>query len=223
MEVADVIRRARKKLGWSQVRLGKETGTTRQSVSAWEKGKTLPSPENAPKVAEKLGIPLSSISADPSQLSVEFFETGAQTKRRVPMLSWVEAGLGAEVVASHAADAAHEFVDARFSVSKEAFALKVRGKSMEPELREGDIIVVDPLVIPVTGEFVVAELLPAGVEPGQGETTLKQYRPRRHDGAYPTFDLVPLNPDFPTVTVSKANPGRIIGTVVESTRNHRLR
>lgn len=222
-QVGAIIRRARKKREWSQIRLAQEVGVTRQSVSAWEKGDSLPSPDNAPTVATKLGIPLSAISADPSRHNVELLQNEAQSGRRVPMLSWVEAGLGAEVVAAYAFDAAHEFYDARFSVSSNAFALRVRGASMEPDFRDGDIIVVDPNVIPVSGEFVVVELLPNGAEAGQGEPVLKQYRPRNSDGGKAVFDLIPSNPEFPTITVNKANPGRIIGTVVESSRNHRLR
>lgn len=223
MNVGDVIREARKRLRWSQIRLGKEVGVTRQSVSAWEKGEAFPSRENAPALAEKLSIPLAAISADPAQLNVEYFQSGTILTKRVPMLTWVEAGRGAEVVQSYAADNTHEFAEASFPVSKDSFALRVKGSSMEPEFRDGDVIIVDPTQSPSVGDFVVAELLPRGIEPGQGDPMLKEYRPRGRDNGGPAFDLVPLNSEYPTVTVNKANPGRIIGMVVESHRSHQRR
>lgn len=37
------------------------------------------------------------------------------------------------------------------------FALKVRGKSMEPEFKEGDTIIVDPDLCPCPWDYVVAK------------------------------------------------------------------
>jgi SOS-response transcriptional repressor LexA len=86
---------------------------------------------------------------------------------------------------------------------------------MEPDFREGEKIVVDPALQPISGDFVVVEILAGNKVPGEGDIVFKQYRARGPEA----FDLVPLNADFPTVTVNAGNPGRIIGKVVE---HHRI-
>lgn len=119
-------------------------------------------------------------------------------------------------MASYAFDGSHESVEATYYVSDRSFALEVRGDSMEPEFREGDVIIVDPSISPDASHYVIAELLRSATEPGAGEITFKQYRPRGINGI---FDLVPLNPAYPTITVNGTNPGRVIGVVAEHKRN----
>ena len=50
----------------------------------------------------------------------------------------------------------------------------------------------------------------------------KKYRPRGHDSnGHEIFELVPLNQDWPTITVNADNPGQIVGTVMEHRRRRR--
>ena len=52
--------------------------------------------------------------------------------------------------------------------------------------------------------------------------TFKKYRARGSDAnGVAIFDLVPLNSDYATVTVSSSNPGTIIGTMMEHRRRRR--
>jgi hypothetical protein len=44
------------------------------------------------------------------------------------------------------------------------FALKLCGDSMEPEFHEGEIVIIDPAVMPEAGDFVVLELFAPGSE-----------------------------------------------------------
>lgn len=77
------------------------------------------------------------------------------------------------------------------------------------------------MVAPSSGDFVVAELFKIGQRQGEGDTTFKQYKLRGMAGGTASFDLVPLNPEFDTISVNKARPGRIIGTIVEHRRRLR--
>lgn len=91
------------------------------------------------------------------------------------------------------------------------FALRIMGNSMEPEFREGDVVVIDPDVAPTPGDYVVAR---NHVE----AATFKKYRPRGVDeNGHPIFELVPLNDDY-AVMRSDQEPICIIGTMVEHTR-----
>ena len=87
------------------------------------------------------------------------------------------------------------------------FALRVRGESMLPEFREGDMIVVDPDLSPRSGDFVVAVL------DGTGEATFKRYQ-KKKDGEV----LMPLNPDYMPIVLQPEH--RLVGKVIRLVRSY---
>lgn len=96
-------------------------------------------------------------------------------------------------------------------LSSHAFALRIKGDSMLPEFREGDMVIIDPSVNPLPGDYVVAKN-------GENEATFKKYRPRGvNEQGLQVFELVPLNEDYPSMR-SDITPIRIIGTMVEHRR-----
>ena len=152
--------------------------------------------------------------------NVAYIDDEGLKYRKVPLIDFADAGRGTTPTDPYPAGIGVETVEVTFPVSQATFALEVRGVSMEPVYTEGDIIIVDPQVEPLPDDDVLAELLPDGLDPGNGDITLKRYKPRGSaNDSVIVFDLVPLNPEFETVTVNRNNPGRIIGTVVE----HRIR
>ncbi len=97
--------------------------------------------------------------------------------------------------------------------SADAFAITVEGESMLPDFAPGDRVVIDPAVKPQPGDLVVAKL------EAETEATFRKYRLRGRDATgQDIIDLVPLNDDYPVVTMDSNNPGRIIGTLVEHRR-----
>jgi SOS-response transcriptional repressor LexA len=140
--------------------------------------------------------------------------------RRIPVLNYVQAGNPTHAIDDYmTGDGMAEIVlDAMTSqeLSMESFALVIRGNSMEPEFKDGDIVVIDPSVKPDPGDCVVAKL------DKDDETTFKKYRSRGMDAAgHHVFELVPLNEDYHTITVSSDNPGHIIGTMMEHRKKRR--
>jgi SOS-response transcriptional repressor LexA len=104
------------------------------------------------------------------------------------------------------------FLDPTIRCIGPSFALEVDGESMEPEFQTGDIVIIDTGVEPLPGDFVVA-----ATDDNQG--TFKKYRPRNvGPKGERVIDLVPLNQDYPILTLSEQNPGRIVGTMVEHRR-----
>lgn len=82
---------------------------------------------------------------------------------------------------------------------------------MEPDFKEGDIVIIDPSVKPRPGSFVVAKN-------GREEVTFKKYRPRSFDVlGNEIFELVPLNDDYP-IMKSNEQTIEIVGTMVEHRR-----
>jgi phage repressor protein C with HTH and peptisase S24 domain len=97
--------------------------------------------------------------------------------------------------------------------SSETFALRVVGDSMEPDFREGDVIVVDPLRQPRPGSFVVA------LTNSSGTAMFKQYRDLGIDErGKRVFELFSLNEFYPPWRSDREAIG-IIGTVIQHQRN----
>lgn len=136
--------------------------------------------------------------------------TAVSEKRRVPLISWVQAGSWSDVQDNYAAGEADEWESA-FSSSPgdNAFALMVEGESMtspypgELSFPPGTIIIVDPGRAAGPGDFVVAK------DVSTQQATFKRLA---FDGG--RWFLKPLNPTFPTIEID--DPAmRVIGRVIE--------
>jgi SOS-response transcriptional repressor LexA len=134
-------------------------------------------------------------------------------RRGYPIISYVQAGAWRDIVDSFPRGGADEYILANSSYGPHTFALRIVGNSMEPEFREGDVVVIDPDVRPDPGNFVVARN-------DEEAATFKKYRPRGIIDGAEVFELVPLNPDY-AVMRSDQQPIQIIGTMVEHTRFRR--
>lgn len=136
--------------------------------------------------------------------------------RTVPLISSVAAGRLTEVTDPYALGACEKEIAVLAEVSRFAFALRITGNSMVPEYADGDIVIIDPQVAPQPGDCVVAKN-------HEHEATFKKFRPRgRNEQGVEYFELVPLNPDYPTLR-SDVEHLRIIGTEVQHNRIKRPR
>ena len=128
--------------------------------------------------------------------------------RKVPLISWVQAGLPTPVASLDDMD---KWYICPVRISKNGFALKVRGESMEPMFYEGDIVFIDPEV-PAESGRIVAAVDDGAADP---EATLKKLV---KDG--PDYYLKALNPDWPgpkfqPFTQSMRIAGVAVGKYVE--------
>ena len=128
--------------------------------------------------------------------------------QQVPEVDFVQAGSWATVTDQEPSGVGWVAVNSQ--IGPRAFALRIRGRSMEPLYFEGNIIVVDPDVAPQPGDDVVAKLA------SDTEATFKRYRQKSRT----EVELFPLNDMFPILTLNARNPGKIVGVVVE---HHRYR
>ncbi len=118
--------------------------------------------------------------------------------RRVPVISWVQAGAMTPVTDIYAPGYAEEWVETPVPAKRHTYALRVRGDSMEPTFPDGHIIIVDPDLDPMPGDYVIARN-------GDGEATFKQLI---KDGS--DWYLKPVNPRYPVKPLGEAT---IIGVV----------
>ncbi|HDX8356341.1 TPA: helix-turn-helix domain-containing protein [Aeromonas hydrophila] len=227
MNVSERIKTRRSACGFTQEQLAARVGVTRVAVSHWERGGAEPKGRYLNDLADALGVTVDwLLTGDgeargqpapevmPGYHNVEPAVIPQGT--RVPVLSYVQAGNWHEMCEQATAfDGNVEYVTAGVDVGPCGFGLWLRGQSMEPFFKEGDLIIVDPDEAPQPGDFVVAKN-------GSEEATFKKYRPRGIDeSGQEVFELVPLNNDYPTMHSDRQHI-QIIGVMVEH-RSYRKR
>ena len=207
--VGGEIRRRRKALGMTLEELAFQIGGDNGNLSRLERGKQGYSDETLRKIAQALGCSVADLfSGAERESNVSQVPLGT---RRIPLVSYVQAGHMTEAVDPYALGDADEWMLTDLDLSANAFALKIKGDSMLPEFREGDTVIIDPVVPPLPGDYVVAKN-------GENEATFKKYRPRGvNEQGQQVFELVPLNEDYPSMR-SDLTHIHIIGTMVEHRR-----
>lgn len=103
----------------------------------------------------------------------------------VPLISWVQAGAWSEVI-DNLQPGEGERIETTYRASPNAYALRVRGDSMEPKFPKGCILIVEPNENPEPGKYVIVR------QNGDTEATFKQLV---QDGG--TMYLKPLNDRYP--------------------------
>jgi len=224
---AERFRAAREATGLSQRAFAKRIGVTGATISNWEAGVT--DPDNIRSAllelaAGVLGKPVAYLRTGKDKREVAEAPPGLLLAddgvRMLPLISYVQAGYGKGAVDPYALGQGSDQIGVDREMATElgrlAFALTIEGESMLDEFRPGDVVVIDPAVSPRPGDFVVAKV------ESDDSATFKKYRSRGVDpSGVELFDLVPLNPDWPTVSVTPGNPGRVIGTMMEHRRRRR--
>ncbi|CNL94808.1 TPA: helix-turn-helix domain-containing protein [Yersinia enterocolitica] len=210
--VGQRIRKRRKELRITQETLGNRIGVKGAAVSQWEDDKTAPNGDNLLSLARELQCAPEFILY--GENSASNVEPAKLDSRMVPVLSYVQAGAWTAECTIRSLDGDLEFLQTNLDLSSSAFALIIKGRSMEPDFSEGDSVIIDPEVFPLPGDFVAAEN-------GEHEALFKKYRPRGIINGKDVFELVPLNDDYPILR-SDSSHIRIIGTMMEH-RKYRKR
>ncbi|MFL9705982.1 LexA family protein [Aeromonas veronii] len=211
------IRELRKKHGLTQQKLGELIGVKKSSISQWENDEHSPSGDNLAQLSKVFGVSAHWLATGKGSPELSNVEPAVIPQgNRVPILSYVQAGNWREMCEQATAfDGNVEYVSAGGEIGPYGFGLWLRGDSMVPLFKEGDLIIVDPDESPQPGDYVVAKN-------GSNEATFKKYRPCGIDeNGQEVFELVPLNDDYPTMHSDRQHI-QIIGVMVEH-RSYRKR
>ncbi|MNE31973.1 putative HTH-type transcriptional regulator [compost metagenome] len=189
--VGQRIKSLRKITKTSQKDLGKFCGVSDVAVGYWEKDVNVPGGESLSKLAKFFNT-----SIDYILYGTEFQDKLITKMRRVPILSWVQAGSFTESKPADILSETERWVETSLRISDNSFALEVKGDSMTnpsglPTIPQGATVIVDPDAEPVNGKIVVARL------DGTNEATVKKLV---IDG--PHKFLVPLNPRYPNIPIN---------------------
>lgn len=189
------IRKIREERGVSQEELANLLGVKRPVISKYENGVT----QLTQNILNKL--------CDIFDLSADYI-LGRASAGKLPVLGTIRAGeptISAENIDEYI-DAGAEYTGGYYNY----FALEVKGNSMEPAYRQGDIIIVKSQSSCDSGKDAVVIV-------GDDEATLKRYFV-----AGDTIILQPLNPAYKqmvfTLEEAAKLPIKIVGTVVELRR-----
>ncbi|HHQ4787629.1 helix-turn-helix domain-containing protein [Aeromonas hydrophila] len=220
MNVSERIKTRRSACGFTQDQLAARVGVTRVAVSHWERGGAEPKGRYLNDLAEALGVTVDWLltgngtgsEVSPTQPIPGFHNVESAVipqGKRIPIISYVQAGNWREMCEQATTfDGNVEYVTASVDIGTCGFGLWLRGDSMLPQFKEGDLIIVDPDEAPQPGDYVVAKN-------GSNEATFKKYRPRGIDeNGQEVFELVPLNDDYPTMHSDRQHI-QIIGVMVE--------
>ncbi|MGD1323537.1 LexA family protein [Pandoraea pnomenusa] len=197
--------------------IAKIAGVSSSAVTQWFKGDTKSlKADSILRVAKQLRVRVEWLKdgVGTMELATEFqnVEPAELGSRKVPVISYVQAGLMVEVVDPFTLGGGFEIIEVSVPCSPRTFALRIRGNSMEPRFYEGDLAIIDPELSPKPGQFVVAKNT-------SEEATFKKYRPRGLDErGNDVFELVPLNDDYPTLH-SERDHLHIIGVCIERREN----
>lgn len=191
------IRELRASIGLKQADLAKALKVSQATMSGYETGKYEPDLSTLKAIADYFSVSVDYVlGGDVKPISVKGIS--------IPVYAAVAAGIPIEAI-EDIVD--YEEIDAALAATGDFFGLRIKGDSMEPRMREGDVVIVRKQDDADNGD--VAIVLVNG-----NEATVKKIK-KEPSG----ISLIPNNPAHDIQYYSAADiaslPVRIIGKVVE--------
>lgn len=195
------IKAAREAAAVGKSELAKAVGVSPSSVTQWENGDTKAlEGANLLSAARKLNVNPEWLATGRGKREAGNLEPGPEV-RRVPLISWVQAGNWQTVVDNQQPGQAEEWVETTVPIHRNTYALRVKGDSMtnpsgDPSFPHGSIIVVEPDatgdLVKLVNQFVIVKRI------ADDEATFKQLV--KDAGRY---YLKPLNPRYPMIELQE--------------------
>ena len=175
----------RKQRKWTQGRLSQLSGVDASAISRFEKGERGLNVEKLGMLAGAFGVGLDALIVSTSNVDLAPHDV-----RRIPVIDYVQAGKWAEVQMRLAEGDFQETSATSVECAPSSFKMRIRGDSMQPLFKEGDLVTIDQTVTPMPGDYVVAV-------DETGDATFKKYRSLGVDAkGRNVFELVALNENY---------------------------
>lgn len=193
------LRMIREQRNLSQKSVADYLGITSQAYGYYERGERSPGAENLRKLANYFDVTVDYL------LGRDLVQN--ESNHLIPLLGTVPAGVPIEAI-----EDVEEYIDMypRFVKHGELFALRVQGDSMEPDIRDGDIAIIEKQEFIENGGIAVIRVN------GQ-DATLKKVKLLETG-----LMLIPTNPAYDPVFFDAGQiatlPVTIIGKVIEIRR-----
>ena len=218
--VGENIKAIRKAKDISQEKLEELTGIARTNISAYENGKSRPSLETLKKFAKGLEVSLGYLLGESAyEFGKQFYEKNVENRTqksknddtliqiplsKVPLIvGSVTAGAFNVDISSW--DGEWVYVD---HATKNMLEWKIKGRSMEPDYLDGDIVIIDKSMPWKDGNDVIARR-------NGDEVTIKRVTVLPEN----RIELRPLNPKYPTLMFTEGEEIELVGVVVKLVRD----
>lgn len=200
--IGERIKEARKSAGLTQLELAKKTDLSRSYIGDIEKDRYNPSVSTLQLIATATNTPLEDLL--PST------KTASPTGRgvRIPVLGRVVAGIPIEAV-EEILD--YEEITPELAATGEFFALQVKGSSMEPTLRDGDVVIVKKQPTVDSGDIAIVLV-------NGNDATVKEIKESPAGITLIGHNVAVYTPHFYSNKDIQDMPVQIIGKVVEMRR-----
>ncbi len=194
------IKTLRKKHKITQEKLANDLKVSRSTVAMWETNNNEPDNETIIKLANYFNVTTDEVLGLSKSTSKGI---------KIPVLGRVAAGVPIEAI-EEILD--FEEITPELASSGEYFALTIKGDSMEPDMREGDVVIVRKQADADSGQIVIAYVN------GYDATCKKLLK--REDGIM----LIPFNqkydPKFYSCEEIETFPVVILGRVIEARKKY---
>ena len=185
----------------TQVDLINDLGFNKSAVSTWCNGTRLPRMDKVDALTKYFGIRRSDLIEDKSESKIK--------PATIPVLGSVPAGIPIEAI-QDIID--YEEIDAATAAKGEYFALQVKGSSMEPRIREGDIVIVRKQDDVESGEIAIVMV--------NGDNATIKRLLKYEDG----IRLITTNPAYEPLYFTNdeilEKPVKVIGKVIENRQKY---
>lgn len=200
--IGERIKEARKTAGLTQVELAKKTDLSRSYIGDIEKDRYNPSVSTLQLIAKATNAPLETLL--PSTKTQQPAGRGV----RIPVLGRVVAGIPIEAI-QEILD--YEEIPQSMADTGDFFALQVKGASMEPTLRDGDVVIVKKQPTVDSGDIAIVLV-------NGNDATIKEIRESPAGITLVGHNVVVFPPHFYSNKEIEELPVRVIGKAVEVRR-----
>lgn len=200
--IGERIKEARKTAGLTQVELAKKTELSRSYIGDIEKDRYNPSVSTLQLIAKATNTPLEELL--PSTKSPSSDSQGV----RIPVLGRVVAGIPLDAI-EEIID--YEEIPKSMAATGEFFALQVKGDSMLPTLKNGDVVIVKRQPTVDSGDIAIVLV-------NGNEATVKEVKESPGGITLIGHNVAVYTPQFYSNEEIKSLPVQVLGKVVEMRR-----
>lgn len=200
--IGERIKDARKSAGLTQLELAKKTELSRSYIGDIEKDRYNPSVSTLQLIATATNTPLEDLL--PSTKTVSPTGRGV----RIPVLGRVVAGIPIEAI-EEVLD--YEEITPEMAATGDFFALQVRGDSMLPTLKDGDVVIVKKQPTVDSGDIAIVLV-------NGNDATVKEIKESPAGITLIGHNVAVYTPHFYSNADIKNLPVQVLGKVVEMRR-----